>query len=339
VEIKKREFADIAIREELPIGSESVKPCGESPFLRAPPVKMKFGQKPNDPLPMANESSQKRTPQIGIILCVDIAQQAVPALKYLLLRLNTLQSSFEYQILPTSPDKLLTNLASGKRLDRNAVLADLKTFSAEYSRFLDNQISLYKIPANRPDHYIIVSRATFEDEYYMTGSDHISILALGNWERYMAPPSLGEFIISLVLSSSTYALPNSIQGLTHFGTKGCLFDFNPDLENARFMSLQGFVCCECRSKLEARGYPQLADELQRILEKNWLGSVSEVNSSAAIASKLGYNLFLTKGLVPRWWERSLAAIEQEWIKELIKLIYAVLLAAILVYLGLKKLGN
>jgi len=35
--------------------------------------------------------------QIGVILCTDIAEQALPALKFLLLQLNTLQRAFEYQ--------------------------------------------------------------------------------------------------------------------------------------------------------------------------------------------------------------------------------------------------
>jgi hypothetical protein len=285
--------------------------------------------------PITTESSQKGIPQIGIILCSDIANEALPALKYLLLQLNTLQSAFEYQIVPTGADILLETLASGIPLDRKAVLDELPRFSAEYTRSLSHEIQRYGMSDDCPNHYIVVSRATFKDGYYMDGSGNISILALGNWERSMAPPSLVEFVISMVLSSSIYALP-SVLGLGHFATKGCLFDFNADLSNARFMSLQGFICWECRNKLKGLGYPELADELQVILDKKWIGDVSECNSPAGIAAKLGYNLFLTKGLVPRWWERWLGAIEQEGIKEVIRFIGAVLLAGSLIYFGLKK---
>jgi hypothetical protein len=75
----------------------------------------------------------------------------------------------------------------------------------------------------------------------------------------MAPPSLVEFIITLVLSASADTLPGT-EDLTHLGTKGCLFDFNENLSNARFMALQGFICESCRLKLNQAGYPQLADE-------------------------------------------------------------------------------
>jgi hypothetical protein len=284
---------------------------------------------------MTTEALRQSLPQIGIILCADIAHEALPALKYLLLQLNTLQSAFEYLIVPTPPDNLIETLTSGKPLDRKAILDDLPRFSGDYTRFLSDQIHRYGMSEDCPSHYIIISRATFTDEYYMDGANNISLLALGNWERWMAPPSLVEFVISMVLSSSIYALP-SVRGLSHFGTKGCLFDFNADLSNARFMSLQGFICRDCRNTLTASGYPHLADELQVILEKKWIGNVSAGNSPAGIAAKLGYNLFITKGLVPRWWERWLAALEQEGIKELIKYAFALLLAATVVYFGLKK---
>jgi hypothetical protein len=284
---------------------------------------------------MPPTTNRNEIAQLGVILCEDIAKEAIAALKYLVVQLNTLQSTFEYQILPTTEDCLLKTLASGRKLERNVILTDLARFSREYSANLNREIAEYRITASGPDHYILISRATFKDEFYMTGGHNISILALGNWERFMAPPSLVEFILSMVLSSSLYALP-SIQGLTHYGTKGCLFDFNADLSNARFMSLQGYICTECREKLLGFGYPELADELQVILGKQWLGKIADPHSPAAIASKLGYNLFVTKGLVPRWWERWLGAIEQEGIKELIKLIAAVLLAASLFYLGFKK---
>jgi hypothetical protein len=284
---------------------------------------------------MTAQISQRALPQIGIILCADIAQEALPARKYLLLQLNTLQSAFEYQIIPTYSDIFLETLASRKPLNRETVLADIPRFRADYTGLLSNEIRGYGMSGQSPSHYIIISRATFEDGYYVDGQNNVSILALGNWERWMAPPSLVEFVISIVLSVSIYALP-SIQDLFHFGTKGCLFDFNADLSNARFMSLQGFVCRECRNKLETLGYAELAAELKVILEKKWLGNISECNSPAGIAAKLGYNLFLTKGLVPRWWERSLEAIEQEGLKELIKFIGAVLLAGSLIYFGLRR---
>jgi hypothetical protein len=276
----------------------------------------------------------KKAIQIGIVLCDDIAEQAVPALKFLLLQLNTLQSTFEYQFLPVPDDQFLDRLASGKVLERIGVERELPGFANAYLDFLHQRATAYELPDVLPDQILVVSRATFGDRYYVTGSEEVTILALGNWERIMAPPSLVEFIVTLTLSASVDTLPLA-DDPTHLGTKGCLFDFNENLSNARFMSLQGFICQSCRCELDKAGYPRLADELAKILDKRWMGTSTDSSSPAGITAKLGYDLFLTKGLVPRFRERFLSNIEQEGIKALIKFIGEIILAGALVYLGLK----
>jgi hypothetical protein len=77
----------------------------------------------------------------------------------------------------------------------------------------------------------------------------------------------------------------------------------------------------------------------KILDKRWIGISSDPNSPAGITAKLGYDLFLTKGLVPRFRERFLSNIEQEGIKALINFIGQIILAAALFYLGLKATGK
>ena len=69
----------------------------------------------------------------------------------------------------------------------------------------------------------------------------------------------------------------------------------------------------------------------------WLGEPSDPHCPAGIVAKLGYNLFLTKGIEPTLWENLRSILRDEATKEAIKLIFAILLAAILLRLGLK--GN
>jgi len=276
--------------------------------------------------------------QIGIILCGDIAKEAIPALKFLILQLNTLQSAFEYQCLPNTGDPLLLKLASGGVLQRSEIEKDLVRFRRDYRAYLNDVAKVYDLSPTEPSEYIIISRATLADRYYMTGEDNVSIIALGYWDRLMAPPSLVESILSLILSCSFYAIP-ALADVAHFGTKGCLFDFNADLSNARFMTLQGFICSECRKKLKDARYPKLVDELGNILAKRWLGQVSDPTSPAGIAAKLGYDLFATKGLTPRWSEKFFAGLKEDGVKELIRIVGEVLIAAILVVLGLKEISK
>ena len=119
------------------------------------------------------------------------------------------------------------------------------------------------------------------------------------------------------------------------GTKGCLFDFTSDLAEARYKALQSFVCSACRSRMQENGAIQLADNIARVLDFSWLGTPSDPHCPAGVVAKLGYNLFLTKGIQPTFWENIRSILRDETTKEIIKLVFAILLAALLLRLGLK----
>ena len=152
----------------------------------------------------------------------------------------------------------------------------------------------------------------------------------------MAPPSLLESILSLVLMEGLYALlPEQALDLSHLPTRGCIGDFNASLRDVRYKTLQGFLCDACRSTVESvLGEERTAIWLS-LLRKEWVGSLSDPVSPVSIVGKLGYNLFVTRGLAPSRWERLMEALTNEGVKEILKLFAAVILAALLVALGLK----
>jgi hypothetical protein len=154
--------------------------------------------------------------------------------------------------------------------------------------------------------------------------------------RHMAPPSILEFIVVLLMRQAASFVVPALSKSVHLGTKGCLFDFTSDLEEARYKALQSFVCCPCRSRMQESGAVQLADDVTRVLDFKWLGTTSDPYCPAGIVAKLGYNLFLTKGIQPTFWENILSILRDEATKEIIKLVFAILLAALLLRLGLKE---
>jgi hypothetical protein len=275
--------------------------------------------------------------RIGVILGLDIDQKAVPPLKFLILHLNSLQTYFEYEFLPTIQDPTLTELATKEILDRQQTRKSLLSFVDRYENFLNRQRKSYKLEKTEqlPDAYILISLIRFQDEYYLTGVKKLGIIALGNWKRLMAPPSILEFLLTMVLIESVYLL-GWMEDLSHLGTKGCLFDFNAELENARYGVLQSFICSNCRNALANAGHLTLADELVKISTKSWLGVSTDPSSPAGIISNFNYDLFLTKGLKPTFGERTLQILQTDGIKELIKLIAAIILAGALFYLQWKK---
>lgn len=292
---------------------------------------------------MSNEhSTETVSPQaparVGVILA-DLKNLNITALKYLVVHLNTLQSSIEFEFLAPAPDDpVLFLLGQKEDVDREKCRGMLPSFRERITRQFEQEQAEYDL-ADRslPTNFAVISLAKFSDEHYGLKSGPVQVQALGNWERSMAPPSILEFIVVLLMRQAASFVVPSMGKSFHLGTKGCLFDFTADLGEARYKALQSFVCSVCCERMKEAGAVNLADDLTRVLDLKWLGAPSDPHCPSGIVAKLGYNLFLTKGIEPTLWENVRSILRDEATKEAIKLIFAILLAAVLLRLGLK--GN
>ncbi len=286
-------------------------------------------------------STPQKVKRIGIILA-DMGKVNVPVLKFLVLHMNTLQQTFEFEFLPTYEDEFLQKLSKQTSVDRNEIKGAVPLFLDRYQKYLQEEVAVYRIKDMElpTDHLILLSMACFNDNYYTTRKNGLAILALGNWEASMAPPSLIEFIYTLILRESVTFISSSLSGSVHLGTKGCLCDFTAPLSEVRLKVLNGFVCSYCRAALQSDGFAILADELVHILGKDWIGTSTDPRTPAGIAANLGYDLFITKGLKASKWEIMLTLLQQEGVKQLISIVGAVLqfilIALLILWLGLKR---
>ncbi|MBS0150484.1 MAG: hypothetical protein JSR31_06040 [Nitrospira sp.] len=221
------------------------------------------------------------------------------------------------------------------RLNRTDIKSQTADFHQRYRAYLAGLNKDFLLKEAPPDYFIVVCLATFDDDYYTTRKDRVSVIALGNWERHMAPPSIVEFLLTLIVREAVASVSPLLGGSVHLGTKGCLCDFTPQLDDARFKVLNAFVCGHCANALSTDKLPQLVEELQFVLSKKWLGLTSKVGTPAAIALKLGHDLFATKGLQPTFWEQALKTLQEEGTKQILTLIGAVVGAVLLVWFGIK----
>jgi len=240
--------------------------------------------------------------------------------------------------LPCAVDDFLVTLRSKSLIDRDHVRAELPAFYKRYRAYLTSLNASYSLKEDPPEYFVVVCLSTFKDDYYTTRKDHISVIALGNWERPMAPPSIVEFLLTLIVREAVASVSPQLRGSVHLGTKGCLCDFTFDLEDVRFKVLTAFVCSHCVTALAIDKLPGLPGEIEEVLKKKWLGVSSKVGSPAAIVSKLGHDLFTTKGLQPTLWEQISKVLREEGTKQVLKIIGLVLAAALLAWLGLKGTG-
>jgi hypothetical protein len=275
--------------------------------------------------------------RVGVILA-GLGKLNATALKYLVVHLNTLQNSVEFEILSPDPqDELLVTLGDGLVVDRDKCRSMLPSFRERIIRFIVEEQKGYNLAdESLPENFAVISLAKFSDGHYALKEKHVQVQALGNWERHMAPPSILEFIVVLLMRQATsFAVP-SLSKSFHLGTKGCIFDFTSNLAEARYKALQSFICSTCRSRMLKSGATHLADDVVRVLGFDWLGIPSDPHCPAGIVEKLGYDLFHTKGLEPTFWENIRSLLRDEATKEIVKLVFAILLAALLLRLGLKE---
>jgi len=208
-------------------------------------------------------SPPQEVKHIGIILA-DMGKVNVQVLKFLVLHMNTLQQTFEIEFLPTHPqDPLLKILSQYVSVDREEVRQAVRPFLDRYRHKTQVEIDKYKIrdtsfPMGR---LILITLSCFTKNYYNLREHGLSILALGNWKSWMAPPSIVEFILTLVLREAIISVSPTLQGSVHLGTKGCLCDFSASLDDTKLKVLNGFVCSYCRAALQTDGFAILADEL------------------------------------------------------------------------------
>jgi hypothetical protein len=276
--------------------------------------------------------------RVGVVLA-DMGRLRVEALKFLTVHMNTLQPALQFEFLPAPPDDpFLALLRPGRACDRNGLAAVAGAFETRVQAHCLGRNQAYALVEPPPDALVVLSLARFTDQYYTKRHGALTVAALGGWNRHMAPPSLFEILLTLLLREGMGFRVPALRRSVHLGTKGCLCDFTDALEDVRYKVLQGFVCTHCREAMRRAGAATLADELLPVLDKRWLGTTAQPNTPASIAAKLGHDLFVTRGVTPTLWERVRASLAAEGGKQLLTVVGGVLLAFLLLRLGLKATG-
>jgi hypothetical protein len=178
---------------------------------------------------------------------------------------------------------------------------------------------------------VVLSTATFTDRYFVSSQADWAIIAFGDWQATMAPPSIVEFFLSrLITCSMGWAAPAG-PPTSHLATKGCIFDFCAKLVDARNSVVSGHVCADCRAAIAS---PSLVADTEKLIGFGWLGTASEPAEIATTAKKLGFDLFRTRGIKPTVRERLSSLIVEESAKTAFVVVGAVAAAAVMFVLGL-----
>lgn len=288
-----------------------------------------------------NSSSDKETGplRIGVIVLPDRKVNEA-ALRAIVLAMNKEQTLVQFEFYSIKLDHPLMVMLAKSRyaVDRDQADKLLPEFTRKLHQYLTGERFNYELSEDVPDRYVIISQCCFDDNYYTTRNDVCSVLALGNWRRFMAPPSLFEFVQVLLVREVVGILCPSLDGSVHLGTKSCLMDFTPNLGDARQKIVSGYVCHFCATRMQGDGHPQLLGVVSHLINREWLGLPTDPRSPAGVAANLGADLFIVKGLSATPRERFIATLREEAAKQIVVAIGLIAVAVILVLLGIKAAG-
>lgn len=275
--------------------------------------------------------------RVALVLAAFPSEKAT-AFKYFLLLLNKLQQVFEFQFHdPPREDKLVPFLAAKGLKDPDETREHLLEFADRLKATFDANVRAFDLSTTYVSQVIVISLATLSNYHYLIRRKHVSLLALGKWDRGMAPPSAAEFLQVAILRVAYSALEGGVWNTIHQGTRACMFDFTRNLNDTRLMTLVGVgVCSECRRALVADGFTDAPDEIRQILERTWLGNRNTPGTPANIMAQFGYDLFFSKGFTSTFRERVRELLTEDAAKEVIKLLFGIIFLFLLVWLGLKS---
>jgi hypothetical protein len=200
------------------------------------------------------------------------------ACEYLILKLNTLQSAFEFEV-------------DGMVFDEN------NHFSSETShvstQLLDAFNSALQASPNKPkkdQYYIGIGRMGIDpkNDLFYTIRDNMAIITTQGWQKTFSPPSVFEYILSS-LAGTLIQLSlrmNGTQNITyHEQSRGCLNDYTEDKQENRVDVLLGYVCDSCKERITQVLGAEMLSSLQLIASHDWIGETSDPQKAAYYVKK------------------------------------------------------
>jgi hypothetical protein len=254
------------------------------------------------------------------------------ALKYFILSLNKLQSSYEF-FFPDSDSYAFTQS-----------VCLYETCNSELETFVKNS----RIIA---DYHIAIITIPFDNDYFSRADNKTAVITTVGWEKYFSPPSLFEFILFSIIDSLIYSdlLPgeseedNGEEGInyeSHDDTWGCISDFTGDKFDSRIDIILGYICDEHKEAIREYYGELYLQEITQILERKWIGNISEQGSIAhQLKHVFKFDINKDSGFNKTLWEKcqdKFYEIPGNLVGEVFKVLLTAFLTYFLIKYGIQK---
>jgi hypothetical protein len=252
------------------------------------------------------------------------------AFKYFVLSLNKFQSTYEFYF------PHIQGIEIPERLN----------YPEDWIIEIDKTLSEKKINFN---YYIAIVRNELKNSLFAWPDLNGAIITTNHWQKYYAPPSLFEYLISIIYYCLIYSRKrisdfNPSESLldvmfdVHPETFGCYADKAIDRKDNRIDVALGYFCDKHKEQVISFYGEDYYQEVISILERKWVGDLETKNSIAYnLKHYFSFNIFKDSGFNKTVWDNlkgKFYEIPGSLLYECLKAILIALLAALLLLFGL-----
>lgn len=264
------------------------------------------------------------------------------AFAHLFLQLNKTQRLFDFQIVSPVESNGFTLPNPGEDI--------LKWFIEQIGNFEKKENERNK--KYGIDYWIsITSEPLYENNLFCQGTSSgdklIWVITSHDWEKKYCPPSLFEYLISLIIMCCLNTLSHEYKGSSHQHdvdtNSGCIFE-NTQLKAYRRISVSNpLLCFQCKKQIQDLDYKlkestgiSLNEEVDKILSKEWMGSIDKRDSPLYNLNRnYKYNIDLHSGFYKTTLEKFRDSIIENLPEWIVGTVITGIIGGIFVIFGLK----
>ena len=127
---------------------------------------------------------------------------------------------------------------------------------------------------------------------------------------------------------------------SHTDTRGCVLDYTRIKADDRIDIALGYICDADCEDIKRQAGEEYLGQMQFLISRKWIGTIDDPGSVAFEMKHLfRFDITRDSGFNKTFWERARAKLDEvpfEVIKLIVGALLAILLAALLVRLGLRK---
>lgn len=209
------------------------------------------------------------------------------ALKYFILSINKIQSTYEFEFP-----------------EINTYFYNAENYALDFLFDSFSEVKQHIGFEGEPDYFINVIQSKIEGNLFFECRANAAFITTDVWERFFSPPSLFEYLLHCISAALIFMHPKLDLG-SHAETRGCTLDYTPYKMDDKVDISLGYLCDNCKRIIsEGAGLDYLTD-ISIMISRSWIGDMNTFDSVAHNLKRFfKFDINKDSGFNKTFWERA-----------------------------------